>query len=77
MSEAVNGEARTGVAVLCSRVERIDREMTDNDEAHKAIYARLERLEIAIVQLQTRVAMWAAIGAALAGIAVQVAFKVW
>ena len=77
MSEAVNGEARTGVAVLCTRVDRIDHEITENDEAHKAIYARLERLEIAIAQLQTRVAMWAAIGAALAGIAVQVAFKVW
>lgn len=81
MTQTVNGEARTAVAVLAQRVngnELREAECREqNHQDHETMFDRLRTLEVALAQLQTRVAFWAAVGAAIAGIAVQVAFKIW
>jgi len=78
---AVNGEARERVAVLKQR-------MDDCQKLHADRYAqvvatlerqgqRIDRLEDTVLVMTTRIGMWAAGGAAVAGILVQLAFKLF
>lgn len=81
MAELVNGEARTSAAVLAARMESNEAREAEcrqqNHQDHETMFDRLRTLEVALVTLQTRVALWAAVGAFAAGIGVQLLFKLW
>ncbi len=75
----INGVAREGVAVLrqrmddCQAASREHRERT-SAEVH-TLRTKLDNLEDRMLVMQTRLGMWAALGAAVASILVQLGFK--
>jgi len=78
---AVNGEARERVAVLKQRMDDCQKSNADRYAQLVATLERqgqrIDRLEDTVLVMTTRIGMWAAGGAALAGILVQLAFKLF
>jgi uncharacterized protein (DUF1786 family) len=79
MAGAINGEARTGLAVLETRLTDCQGQEAEfrrhNREEHDEMFSRLRALEVELARLTTRVAFWAAVGAAVAAAAMQLAIR--
>ncbi len=80
---AVNGEARTGVAVLAQRMDDCqhieEQRWNDNSAQHEDVFKRLGKIEVELGKQGVRVGIWATLGAmigsALVGGAIQLALK--
>ena len=81
MSEqpVVNGEVRQRIAimerVLQDYIARQDKRDEENDREHALMFARLLRIDVAIAQLGTRVALAAGLAALLGTAVVQIVVK--
>ena len=77
----VNGEARERVAVLRQRMDDCQKASSDRYAQIAATLEkqgqRIDKLEDTVLVMTTRIGMWAAGGAAVAGILVQLAFKLF
>jgi len=77
----VNGEARRDIAVLSQRMDDCQvwsRERFAELAAEQKRQAEcIGKLEDSVLVMTTRIGMWAAGGAALAGILVQIAFRLF
>jgi len=78
---AVNGVAREKVAVLTQRMDDCQKASADRYAQIAATLEkqcqRIDKLEDTVLVMTTRIGMWAAGGAAIAGILVQLAFKLF
>lgn len=78
---AANGVAREHVAVLRQRMDDCQKASSDRYAQIAATLEkqgqRIDKLEDTVLVMTTRIGMWAAGGAAVAGILVQLAFKLF
>lgn len=81
VTPAVNGDAREKVAVLKQRIDDCQHASADRfvqiTTTLEKQGQRIDKLEDTVLVMTTRIGMWAAGGAAIAGILVQLAFKLF